>query len=348
MNRRLSIVFSLMAVLAILLTACGGKSNPVSRFSAITYTQVLVFKQYYADTYPLETKASAAFAEWWAYTDNGLGQLKDMKFLSDNCYSNVSKVLEEGTIGIYDTAANSDGSGNGVLNQESLISALVTNNLYPANADRCSEMLQSTLVEVVKIRQDGYEKQMNFIEVRRTLKNQYDGTLETATQRRLLNQYGWEFIEFMNAQLVTNGVEPFPADFIGFPTSGLEVSTKSKTWCGYYAGIASGETKPPTAGMSPQMYGASWIGPEQGGECLLTRQAAWEFMSRSFLSKATSNSVACGEGAPSLSETVDENCDPVQNDPNVPTNDSATPQGKAPSREVVVVAFVHNARLIAR
>lgn len=314
-------LFYLFILATILLSACGGgQNNPVSRFSAVTYTQVLVFKQYYSDTYPLETKYSAAFNEWWAYVDNGLGQLKDMKFLSDNCYSNVLKVLEEATIGIYDTGSNPDGSGNGVLNQESLISALVTNNLYPANADRCSEMLQSTLSEVVKIRQTGYEKQVNFIEVRRTLKNQYDGTVDTAIQRRLLDQYGVEFIAYMNDLLTQNGVEPFPADFIGFPTSGVEVSTKSKTWCNYYAGVASGETKPGTTGMSPAMYGASWIGPEQGGECTLTRQAAWEFTGRSFLSRATSNAVSCGEGAPSLSGGVDENCNEVINDPNAPTN----------------------------
>jgi len=311
-------IFYLFILATIVLSACAG--SPAGKFAAVTYQQVLVFKQYYADTYPLETKYSAAFNEWWAYVDNGLGQLKDMKFLSDNCYSNVDKVIEEGTIGIYDTGVNPDGSGNGVLNPSSMISALVTNNLYPANADRCSEMLQETLVQVEKIRQTGYEKQVNFIEIRRTVKNQYDGTVDTAVQRRLLDQYGVEFIAYMNDQLTKNGVEPFPADFIGFPTSGVEVHTKSRQWCDYYSDIAVGVTKPGTAGMAKEMYGAAWIGPEQGGECTLTRQAAWEFTSRSFLSKATSNAVSCGEGAPSLSGGVDENCDEVTNDPNAPTN----------------------------
>lgn len=316
-------LFAVALVAAMLLAACGGgggAKNPVSKFAAVSYQMVLTYKQYYADTYPKETKYSAAFNEWWAFMDNGLGQLKDEKFLSDNCYANVMDILERTTIGAFDTKVNADGTGNGVLDQTKLVSALVTNNLYPANADKCSEMLQTTLADVAKIRTAGFEKQTNFIEQRASLKNQYDGTVDTAVQRRFLNLYGQEFIQYMNDQLVGHGVDPFPADFVGFPTSGIEVHTKSKSWCGYYTDIASGVTKPGTSGMSREMYGAAWIGPENGGDCVLTRQSGWEYSGRSFLSTANSNAQACGDAAAGLSGGVDANCNEVPNSPSLPTS----------------------------
>jgi len=317
-------IFAILMIATFALAACNPLApSPVEKFAAAGYDKILLFKQYYADTVPLESKYSAAFQEWWAFKDNGLAQLKDMKFLSDNCYANVYKILDDTTIGMYDKGQTADGIGNGALDKTKLVSALVTNNLYPANADKCSAMLESTLQEVVKIRQGGFEKQMAFIETRRTLVNQYKGTVDHAVLTSLLQQYGAEFIRYMNGQLTTHGIAPFPSDFIGFPTLALEVYTTSADWCDYY----SDANFKPSKGFSKEMYGAEWIGPTNGGQCHLTRQAAFEFTSRSFLSKATQNSLNCGDAGPSLSESTDEKCKTVPNNPNstIPT---ATPAKK--------------------
>ncbi len=313
---KIGYVFIVTVLLSILTAACvggGGGNNPASKFSGVSYQMILGWKQAYADDYPKETKYSAAWNEWWGFMDNGLGQLKDMKFLSDNCYGNVQQILQNTTIGAFDKGRNPDGSGNGILDQTKLVSALVTNNLYPANADKCSQMLDETLAAVVQLRTQGFQYQQVFIEQRASLKNAYDGTVDLAVMRRFLDLYGSEFVGWMNQQLSSHGVEPFPADFIGFPTSGIEIHTKSRDWCDYYQKIAAGITPPGTAGMSKEMYGATWIGPENGGDCALTRQAGWEFTGRTFLSAANSNAQACGDASAGLSGGVDANCTPVPN-----------------------------------
>ncbi len=324
--KHLKYFFVMTMVLAFVLAACGGGGGG-NKFANVTYQMVLQWKQHYADVYPLETKTSTAFDLWWGFVDNGLGQIKDMNFLAQNCYSNVTQVVENGTIGIYDSGKNADGSGNGVLNPSSMISALVTNGLYPANADKCSAMMQETLASVEKVRTEGYQKQVDFKESRRVLQNAYDGTVDAAILRRLLNLYGTEFVSYMNELLQSHGVEPFPADFVGWPTSGVEVHTTSRSWCDYYAGIAAGTTKPGTAGMAPAMYVANWIGPEKGGQCDLQRQAAYEFMSRTFYSTSTGNAIGCGENTGGLSSSTDANCNTTENNPA-----AATPLPKATAK----------------
>jgi len=312
-NKAFSILFVLIFALSSLLSACQPQQAVVQKVFNVTRTQMLLFEQYYAETYPLETKYSSLFAEWWAYASNGLSQLQDMQYLAETCYTNVQEVLENGTIGIYDSAQTEEGTGDVLLDDESMISALMVSDLYPANAKTCNDMMAATLTAVENIRQNIYEKQLMSIEMRRTLQTQYDGTVGSALARSLIDTYGVEVFAYINDQLTENGVKPFQADFIGFPSSGLSVSTRSQAWCQYYedyaAGIENG-TIVPDNGMSAQMYGAEWIGLDNGGECHLSRQAAWEFTGRSFISDAATTAVECGEGAPSLSDQPDEGCNP--------------------------------------
>lgn len=312
---------SIVAVvfLALLLSACGGGGsapvNPASKFSAVSYAGVLGFNKYYHNTYAIETQYSAKYSEMWAYADTQTSGLKDMTYLQQNCWSNVKTVLKDATIGIYDTGTSANGQPNGVLNQQSMFSALVTNNLYPANADKCQQMMDETVQQIPVIHQNMYEKQLQTIEMRATLQRQYDGEIQYAVQRRLLDQYGQEFVQWMNDQLASHGIDPFPADFIGFPTSAVTANTRSQQWCSYYTDISTGMRQPSTMGMAPQMYGSSWVGPAQGGQCNLTRQAAWEYMGRMNLSQNTSNAMDCGQGMPSLSGNVDANCNEVPSTP---------------------------------
>jgi|WetSurMetagenome_2_1015567.scaffolds.fasta_scaffold187863_1 hypothetical protein len=324
----MSVLVLVVLVASLVLSACGGGSaaTPTNKFAAFGYKQALEFKQIYADTYPLETQTSAAFNEWWAFNDNFLGQLKDMKFLSDNCYSNVTQVLENGTIGIYDTSHSADGAPtSGVLDQNKMVSALVVNNLYPANADQCSAMLQETMKQVEVGRQTSYEKQVAFIEMRRTLDNQYNGTWGKAASKRFFDLYGQDFMDYVNGLLVKNNVEAFPTDFIGFPTTGLSVQTKDKTWYQYYADIYNGVKAPSDNRFDKDMYYSIWAGPDKGGQATLYREAAWEFMSRSFLSAATENAVDCGSGAPSLSEQMNAECTPISSDSSAVSVPTAKP-----------------------
>lgn len=301
-------------------------ANPVNKFASLGRSEILEFKQRYTETFEMETTTSASFDEWWAFNDNLFLQLKDMSWLGQNCYANVEEVLRNGTIGLYDTKHDEkDGAPNGILNKDAMLSALVTNNLYAANADKCSDILSKTADQVVIGRTKSYEKQVIFIEQMRVLKNTYDNEIGKAAFKRFLDLYGQEFISWANGQLAEYDVTPFPADFIGFPTSGLTAKTSDRDWFEHYALIYAGVKPSNDPRFSKEMYLVTWNGPENKGYAMLYRQAAYEFMNQVFMSEDSQNAQNCGSGAPSLSTTVDENCNEVNVDPDVNKDEQSTP-----------------------
>lgn len=309
--KRLFNISSVLMILAFILIGCG-RSAPTqpNKFSAFTYAQALEFKELYTTTYRQETSQSAAFEIWWAYNSTAFGQLKDMQFLSDNCYENVNQVLQDATIGIYDTNHADDGAPTtGIIDRDQMFSALVTNNLYPANADRCSEILQDSFDQVVVIRTKSFEYQVAFIEQKRVTDNLYNDEISKAAGKRFLDLYGQEFLSYANSLLENGGVEPFPTDFIGFPTSGMSAKTKDVDWYNYYLAIYNGEAPVPDNRFSNEMYMVIWKGPANKGEATLYRQAAWEFQDRSFRYEAVESAVNCGEGMPGLSEDTQSDCE---------------------------------------
>lgn len=322
MKRTLQVVLFVIVAFSFVLAACGGgKAAEPSKFAAAGWKEVLEFNDLYTQTYNAETSASAAFKDWWAYVDNGFKEIKDLKFLSDNCYSNADKILKDGTIGMYDTSRAADGAPNGVLDTTKLVSALVVNDLYPAHASECASKLDFVMTKVVEVRTKGYEKQSLFIDRMRALDNLYNDTLPKAVGKRLLDNYGVEFIAYANGMLKDHGIAEFPADFIGFPTTGLNVNTKDREWYQHYADIMDGIKPVTDRRFSKEMYYVIWSGPENKGEATLFRQAAYEFMNRSFLSADTQNSISCGDSGPSLSETTNPDCTTTENNPAAPTNE---------------------------
>lgn len=303
----------ILMLLTVILSACQRSTSsaaPANKFSTLTYAQVLEFKELYTQTYRQETSQSAAFEIWWAYNSTAYGQLKDMKFLSDNCYENVGKVLQDATVGIYDTSHADDGAPTtGVIDKDQMFSALVTNNLYPANADRCSEILQDAFQQVVVIRTNSFEYQVAFIEQKRVTDNLYNDEIGKAAAKRFLDLYGQEFIAYANGLLADHGIAPFPADFVAFPTSGLSAKTKDVEWYQYYLNISLGIAPVPDPRFSKEMYLVIWKGPAGKGEATLYRQAAWEFQDRSFRYEKVEDAVNCGEGMPGLSEETQSDCE---------------------------------------
>lgn len=322
-------LFFVVIAAMMLITACNPLSpvpNPVAKFADISYQEILDFNVQYQTIYPKETKYSAAAAGQWLKMDQYLGTMKDMNFMVDKCWVNVKTVLTDATIGLHDVP-NAGAVGDGsVIDRNKLVSALVVNDLYPANAKQCDAALNATMVEIPKGRQAIFEAMKDVVEQRASLQNAYDGTLKNAAFRRMLNLYGKDFIAYANQQLSKTSVAPFPDDFIGFPTSGMTAGTKSKDWCNYYSDIANG-LREPGKGFSKTMYGARWVGPDNGGECQLIQQAAWEFNSRLIVSRTTSNAQSCGEALPALGETIDEKCKTTK-DGGASSFPTATPKPK--------------------
>lgn len=311
--KRTNLFVTILLIVVFLLSACR-TSNPEvtasqNKFKNFTYAQALEFKQLYTVTYRQETSQSAAFEIWWGYNSTAFGQLKDMDYLQKNCWENVTDVLQKATIGIYDTGHDKDGAPTtGILDKDAMFSALVTNNLYPANADRCAEIMQDIFQQIVVIRSKSFEYQVAFIEQKRVTDNLYNDEIGKAAGKRFLDLYGQDFLAFANGLLADHGIEPFPVDFIGFPTSGLSVKTKDAEWYQYYLDTYTGVTEVPDARFSKEMYMVIWKGPAGKGEATLYRQAAWEFMDRSFRYEAVENAVNCGEGMPGLSGDTQSDC----------------------------------------
>lgn len=304
-----NLVFVAMLVM-LMITACNPFSpvpNVVAKFADVSYTEILEVNKMYQDAYPKETKYSAASAEQWLKMDQYWGTMKDMNFMVDKCWVNVKNVLMDATIGLHDVP-NAGAVGDGsVIDRNKLVSALVVNDLYPANAKQCDAALNATIAEIPKGREAIFQVMKDAVEQRASLKNLYDGTIKKAAFRRMLNLYGKEFIAYANEQLAKTGIAPFPDDFVGFPTSGVTANTKSKEWCNYYISIAKGEREGDPQ-YAKSMYQARWVGPDNGGECQMSQASAWEFNGRLILSRTTSNAQGCGEALPALGETIDEKC----------------------------------------
>ncbi len=285
-----NVVWVFVLVLTVMLSACAPKAT--SPFSAFTKAEAAQFSLYYSETYALETQVSALFAEWVSYVDTQYAGIEDMQYLADNCYQNVEDVLVQATAGAFDGA---DGEVDPAL-------LLATVSLYPGveAEDICSEMLVSTLDQVKLVRQSGYERWFSFNEAKRTLMNKYYGDFQTSLANHLFSLYGADFLAYANDLIVGQGLKPIPSQFIGFPTDGLQVNTKSRAWYTYCRQIYDGVVNPPDERFSRQMYFCTWTGPEIGGQGTLYRQVAWEYMNRLFVSDGTSSAIDAGEAIPGL------------------------------------------------
>lgn len=284
MNGKYTRFVSFIGMLIVLLTlaACGGPSRVTTRLQQV--------QQYYTDGVRLETSWTEVYADVEQTYSSGLLNVLDQNVLANECFVNVREVVDGVLVGTFDTGSDSEGNPNGRLDQDAFINALALNETYPDLA-RCQDAKRDVMRQVSIWRQNNMDK----LRTSQRLRREYTNFLNDDIKKRVIN----EAVETMSERFPQFGI---PVDFIGFPTDNLQAETRDQGICVYYQ----------QEGATNGNYVATWNPALR--VCTLKRMAAYEYMSRLFISAEASQRFDCGQDAGAFAQTTD-NCGVVEPTP---------------------------------
>lgn len=337
----------LIAVLGLLAAACGpAKPLPPKEVVAV---QVIdkAFKDAYlgmaalnAQAVPQEASWSGAFATWQESQSNFLVSAGESYRQVKQCYPDSEEVIVSGANAVF----GADASGNpvGVANeQQAFINALASGGgLYAGDVEVCQQAAADFIVwarenrtTILNLRVDLRARESAYITWR-------DSDLTQRATISFLTQYGPYFEEMvadgsgavLDAIAIEANLPPLEWDFVGFPTASLYAHVRSERICTQNMGYYKGVTSTPN-GEHPNLFKTEWV-DEQNGDCTLYRKAAWNYMTKLFISAQAAASQNCGVDA-GFDQAIDpETCELVE-----PTPEPATPQSKGIAPSVVLAVF---------
>jgi|CXWL01.1.fsa_nt_gi hypothetical protein len=313
----------LMIVIGLLVAACG-PSKPKPPAAEVVAQEVVsqVFKDAYlgmaalnAQAVPQEASWSGAFATWQESQSNFLVTAGESYRQVKQCYPDSEEVI----VGAANAVFGADASGNpvGVGNeQQAFINALGTGgSLYAGDVEVCQQAAADFIVwarenrtTILNLRVDLRARESAYITWR-------DSDLTQRATIDFLTTYGPYFEEMvakgsgavLDKIAIEANLPPLEWDFVGYPTSSLYVHIRSERVCtqnmSYYKGV-----KPTPNGEHPNMYKTTWTDPDTF-DCTLYRQAAWNYMTKLFVSAQAAASQNCGVDAGFDQEIDPETCE---------------------------------------